>query len=106
VSTAGDERAGDAGDGDDDEDPVNPENLRTNFFGINLVAPEWGVGWANPTDARGVSSVIGMSVGRLPPAVGIAGELGWIVSSGSLNGGLASAVVDEGEEVELGEGGM
>jgi len=55
--TPGDERAG---DGDDDEDPVNPENLSTNFFGINLAAPEWGVGWANPADARGVSSVIGI----------------------------------------------
>jgi hypothetical protein len=106
VSTAVDERAGDAGDGDDEEDRVNPENLRTNFFGINLAAPEWGVGWANPTDARGVSSVIGMSIGRLPPAVGIAGELGWIVGSGSLNGGLGSAVVAGVEEIELGEGGM
>jgi hypothetical protein len=60
----------------------------------------------NPTDARGVSSVIGMGVGRVPPAVGIAGELGWDASSGGLNGGLGPAVVDEVEEVELGEGEM
>jgi len=73
--------------------------LLTNFFEINLAAPECGVGCANPTDARGVSSVIGMGLGKLPPAVGIAGELGWIVSWGSLNGGLGLAV--EVEEVEL-----
>jgi hypothetical protein len=70
---------------------------------MNLAAAECGVGCANPAEARGVSSVIGMGVGRLPPGVGVAGELGWIVSSGSVYGGLGPAVVDE---VEVGEGGM
>jgi hypothetical protein len=63
VLTTGDERAG---GGDDDEDPVNPENLRTNFFRMNLAAAEWGVGCANPAEARGASSVIGMGVGSYP----------------------------------------
>ena len=67
---------------------------------MNLAAPDCGVSWENPTEARGVSSVIGMGVGRLPTGVGIAGELSWIVSSESLNGGLELAVVDE-----VGEGG-
>ena len=43
-----------------------------------------------------------MGVGRVPPAVGVAGELGWIASSGSLNGGFGPSVVDEVAEVELG----
>ena len=71
---------------------------------MNRAAAECGVGCANPAEARGVSSVIGMGVGRVPPGVGVAGELGWIVSSGSVYGGLgAAAVVDE---VEGGEGAM
>ena len=93
--------AGDAGEEGTEEDPVNPENLRTNFLGMNLAAPECGAGCANPADARGVSSVIGMGVGMLPPGVGVAGELGWIVSSGSRNGGFGPA-----EDEVVGEGGM
>ena len=65
----GDEMAGDAGEEGTEEDPVNPENLRTNFLGMNLAAPECNAGCANPVDARRVSSVIGMGVGMLPPGV-------------------------------------
>ena len=51
----------------------------TDFFRMNLAAPECGVGCANSAEARGVSSVSGMGLGRLlPTGVGAAGELGWI----------------------------
>ena len=36
--------AGDAGEEGTAEDPVSPENLRTNFLGMNLAAPECGAG--------------------------------------------------------------
>jgi hypothetical protein len=42
-----------------------------------------------------------MGVGMLPPGLGIAGELGWMVSSGSRNGGFGPA-----EDKVVGEGGM
>jgi len=61
---------GDAGDAGDDEDPISPENFHTNFFGINPAAPECGVGCANPADACGMPSVIGMGGWRLPSGVG------------------------------------
>jgi len=43
-----------------------------------------------------------MGVGMLPPGVGVAGELGWIVSSGSRNGGFGPAE----DKVVGAEGGM
>jgi len=42
-----------------------------------------------------------MGVERPPTGVGVASELGWIVSSGNPNGGLELEVIDE-----VGEGGV
>jgi len=87
------------GDEGDDEESVNPENLCTKFFGMNLAAPDWSVGRAN--SAEGFLSHW-HGVGKVRLAVGVVGELGWIVSSGGLNGGLGLAVVGEAEVGEVG----
>lgn len=55
-------------------------------------------------DARGMSSVIGLGVGRLSLGVDVTGELGWIVSLGSENERLEPAVVNGAEEVDVEEG--
>ena len=50
-------------------------------------------------------SVIGMGVGMLPPGVGVAGELGWIVSTSVLEVGMGVSDPLKTRWLE-GEGGM